>query len=102
MNVKSEKNNVRCFAENGVTFQMWKNIPGMALSRLITNRRFPGKPDVSMKVRRLYIRPNQGDRYGIRMTTYYVVSFASCLFMYFQAPNVGLFVYFVNISSTSC
>ena len=46
----------------------------MALSRLITDPRFPGKPDVSKKIRGLSIKPNQGDRYGVRLTTYYVVS----------------------------
>ncbi|CAB4023312.1 Hypothetical predicted protein, partial [Paramuricea clavata] len=69
--------------ENGVTFEKWRNIPSKALSRLITDPRFPGKPDVSKKIRRLSIRPNQGNSYGVRLTTYYV------------APNTGTYRFYV-------
>jgi hypothetical protein len=72
--MRIEGSDIVCLTENGVTFEKWRGIPGMALSRLITDRRFPGKPDVSKKIRGLSIRPNQGDRYGVRLTTYYVVS----------------------------
>lgn len=59
--------------ENGVTFSKWRNIPSRGLSKLFTDPRFPNKPDTSKKIGRLSIRPNQGDRYGVRLTTYYVV-----------------------------
>ena len=61
--------------ENGVTLEKWRNIRGKALSKLVTDPRYPKKPDVTKKIKRLSIRPNQGDSYGIRLTTYYVVCF---------------------------
>lgn len=67
--------NIPCnLSENGVTVQMWYNIPGTGLTRLTTNPRYPGKPDVSSKLPGLETQENIDDNYGVRLTTYFMVS----------------------------
>lgn len=53
---------------------MWFNIPGPHLNTLITNPRYPGKPDVSRKMPGLETEENIDDNYGVRLTTYFMVS----------------------------
>ena len=54
--------------------QIWYNIPGNELTSLTTNPRYPGKPDVSGKTLGLETQENIDDNYGMRMTTYFMVS----------------------------
>ena len=53
---------------------MWFNIPGTDLNRLTKNPRYPGKPDVSSKQRNLETAKDIDDNYGVRLTTYFMVS----------------------------
>ena len=54
--------------------EMWYNIPGTNLNSLTTNPRYPGKPDVSSKMLSLETQENIDDNYGVRLTTYFMVS----------------------------
>jgi hypothetical protein len=54
--------------------QMWLNIRRNYLNRLTKNRRYPGKPDISSKLPGLETPEKIDDNYGIRLTTYYMVS----------------------------
>ena len=53
---------------------IWRKIRGTALARLLTNRRYPGRPHTSNKVLGLVSPANIGNRYGLRLKTFYVVS----------------------------
>jgi hypothetical protein len=54
--------------------EVYKNIPGNTLSSLTTNPKYPSKPDVTTKIKKLKAPQNAGDLYGVRLTAYYVVS----------------------------
>ena len=54
--------------------EVYKNIPGTTLSSLTTNPKYPSKPDVTTKVKKLKTPQNMGDLYGVRLTTFFVVS----------------------------
>ena len=60
--------------ENGVTAEIWYNIPGTNLNALTNNKRYPGKPDVSSKLPGLETQENIDDNYGLRLTTYFMVN----------------------------
>ena len=66
------------FAERGVTMEVYKNIPGNTLSSLTSNAKYPSKPDETTKIKKLKTPMNAGDQYGVRLTTYYVVSWVTC------------------------
>ena len=57
----------------GVIMERWNGIRGNELSRLITNARFPRKPNQARKIPRLVSPVNKGDNYGLRMRTYFRV-----------------------------
>ena len=61
--------------ENGVTMEVYNNIGGTTLNRLLYNKKFRSKtPDSTKKIPSLVSPMNIGDKYGLRLTTYYVVS----------------------------
>jgi hypothetical protein len=56
--------------------EVYNNIPGVTLNRLLYNKKFRAKtPDATKKIPGLVSPMNVGDNYGLRLTTYYVVSF---------------------------
>jgi hypothetical protein len=73
--------------ENGVTVQMWFNIPGTDLNGLTKNPRYPGKPDLSSKLLGFETQENVGDNYGVRLTTYFMVRIMD----YFE-PNILAYI----------
>ena len=54
--------------------EVYKNIPGNTLSSLTSNPKYPSKPDVTSKIKKMKSPRNAGDQYGLRLTTFYVVS----------------------------
>lgn len=54
--------------------EVYKNIPGNTLSSLTSNPKYPSKPDVTSKIKKMKTPRNVGDQYGLRLTTFYVVS----------------------------
>ena len=57
--------------------ETWNNIPGVELSRLMSDPRFPLKPDSSKKLESLVSPMNIGDNYGLKLTSFYVVSWTN-------------------------
>jgi hypothetical protein len=53
--------------------ERWNGIGGVELSRLITNSRYPRKPNKARKIPRLMSPVNKGNNYGLRLRTYFVV-----------------------------
>lgn len=64
------------FLERGVTMEVYNNIPGMTLDRLLYNKKFRSKtPDSSQKLPGLVSPMNVANNYGLRLTTFYVVCY---------------------------
>lgn len=55
--------------------EVYRNIAGETLTSLTTNAKYPGKPDETVKIKKLKTPMSVGDSYGVRLTTFYVVSF---------------------------
>ena len=62
--------------------ERWNGIGGNELSRLITNPRFPRRPNKARKIARLVSPVNKGNNYGLKLRTYFMVrallEFLSC------------------------
>ena len=54
---------------------IWRNIGGSSLAPLLANSRYPEKPSTSNMVPGLVSPSNIGDNYGLRLKTFYVVSY---------------------------
>ena len=61
------------YSVRGVMMERWNGIGGNELSRLITNPRFPRRPNKARKIARLVSPVNKGNNYGLRMKTYFLV-----------------------------
>ena len=53
---------------------IWRNIGGSSLASLLSNPRYPEKPYTSNNIPVLASPATNGDNYGLRLKTYYVVS----------------------------
>ena len=53
--------------------ERWNGIGGVEISRLITNSRYPRRPNKARKIPRLVSPVNKGNNYGLRLRTYFVV-----------------------------
>ena len=57
--------------------EIWNNIAGSEVWRIISNDRYPNKPDTTVKLASLESpssNNNLPQSYGLRMTTYYKVT----------------------------
>lgn len=57
----------------GVVFELWDNIDGMRLKNLFKDPRYPDSPDKTTTLKSFDTPLDRGDRYGARVTTYYLV-----------------------------
>ena len=57
----------------GVMMERWNGIGGNELSRLLTNSRYPRRPNQARKLPRLVSPVNKGNNYGLRLRTYFRV-----------------------------
>ena len=53
--------------------ERWNGIGGNELSNLITNSRYPRRPNKAVKITQLVSPVNKGNNYGLRLRTYFVV-----------------------------
>ena len=59
--------------EHGLVVEYFKEIPGLEVAKLTSNKKYPNTPDEVQKIQVFETQQNRGDQYGARLRTYFMV-----------------------------